>query len=187
MINVLLTVPHGNLKHNDVVARPVAEVLHMLLKDAGYHVVTLVNDVDRIHTDQNRREGRGTKFREDITRQIRSGVELLIDVHSFPQVGGSGRFTDKDIVLLYTRGIQDLRWLRKYANLLDRAAKTMKRKFSIEIQPSERVNDINIEAIENGQPPDSLMLAEHNESGDEFLYASLHFHAIQTLLGKPKR
>lgn len=184
-IDVLISLPHANPAFNDVAALPIGQLLTGLLRDADYRVESYAMLLDRIHVDANRREARGTVFRQEILRRVQSGVRLLIDLHSFPAVGGSGRFTGRDIVLLHTPGAQDYAFLKRYRGLLEDAATALKWPARIEIQKSERINDICIEAVENGQPTTANLLAEHNEAGDEIQFASLHFHAIQRLLGRP--
>ena len=181
---VLLTVPHAAKDVNDVNALPVARALSSLLYSLNIDTECLANLEDRCYVDGNRRESRNTKFRRDIVKRVRSGVDLLVDIHSFPIT--SVRFVSLDIVLLHTPGVQSKKFYRLYAALLNKAAVSIDTNVQIAIMYSERVNDICIEAVENGQPKDSLMLVEHSEIGNAKVYALLHSIAIDELFRRWK-
>jgi hypothetical protein len=179
MLDVVLTVPHG-APGNDVAGPPVARSLHRRLRAAGLASLLLINRVDRLeYVDGNRRESRGTPFREAV-RQVLP-ARLLIDCHSFPDT--YPRYSGKDIVLLHTPGVQEVGFLDNYRELLLAAAAELGHlnEFEVVVLPHQYPDDIVEQAVELGQPKDSNMLAEHNEQGDPNLYAAIHELAVRAL------
>lgn len=180
--DVLLTVPHG-APGNDPIAPPTGAAIHEQCRARGVDADILMSVCDRYNVvDMNRPESRDSDFRWAVRRGIKGRPAVLLDVHSFPDA--YPRYRGRDIVLIHTPGVTDRAFLRLYGTLLKTAATAAKIPLVVEVQDQHQpvIHDIVKEARELGMPADSVMLAEHNESGSAAAYGAVHAAALRALL-----
>lgn len=177
--DVLFTVPHG-APGNDVVAAETALSAYEQSRARGLDAHILISACCRyMAKDTNRPEGRDSDFRAAVRDEIRQHrPRLLVDVHSFPD--NYPHYHGRDIILIHTPDVTDLSFLRRYATLLRVAALRLGRPVVAEVQFQHQpvVHDLIREAMELGMPANSVMLAEHNESGSPTFYGLLHALAV---------
>jgi len=171
---ICITVPHGNPFFNDTAAPFVGWALAEALKPvAKVPVYFAANIIDRIEGDMNREETRPDPWRQQILALCDPGT-LLLDVHSFPPTGGSGRFTGYDVVGLTSNGRSPRWFLDPYMADLGLCG------FKVGIMGSEEPNDVVESAAERGAVG---LLVEHSEkfanrAGGEKL-AAAHMTALK--------
>ena len=181
-MNILLTVPHGGLDGfiNDVAAIPVAKTLSSLLTEHGIAHDLLINSEPRSMVDMNRKESRGTQYRETIDSVLREGnVDFLLDIHSYPSTVSS-MFRGYDMIPLES--------YKEQGNLPKMYAKMLmtlypKSGLAITTMKADNENDVVKRAYEFGVP---AVLVEHDECGPVTQYAYLNFLAIKSIVGSGK-
>jgi hypothetical protein len=172
---VLISVCHGHEFLNDVIASYIGENIHKELEfEKGIVCEVLINSLPRSLGDMNRKETRGTPFRNAVDEALDEKPIITLDVHGFPDSTDSP-FKNYDIVVLISRPDQKEIAI-KYFNILKNIIKDTDLKLGL--LPATADNDIVNQAMEHEVP---AVLIEHNESGSPELFAKIHAKAIKVI------
>lgn len=157
-MKILLTVPHAVCTNEliqqhfcDPIAEKMAVTLYQKLSKRNF-VDLEVGNVPRPSCDLNRRTCRGTAFRREISRKMRS-FDIVLDIHSYPNDSQYGPW---DIVILEDRPFNE--------NLSSVSLYEYLRSFGVNVGLLlGKDNDITDECSEKGV---DAFLIEFNESLD---------------------
>lgn len=146
---IIITVPHSGCfediltRHCDKLAKDAADMLENSLRNRGFAVHKVYSTDLRQNLDYNRKESRGSAFRETVRNKMIPPF-YLIDVHSFPR--SDDRVDDKLYLLTDEPGARYVTPFQlNFASRLDLASKSTRLVVS-----GSPVNDIVKEAHEVG-------------------------------------
>lgn len=177
---IIFTVPHGCLtstkncdKNADLIATKTATILASEC-EACSEISVHINQTPREVVDMNRREGRGTDFRELVDAEIEDHDVIIFDTHTFPSSAWDWWDTDIGVFNLPKKRDDEL------AEFLVEEFK--KSKFRVKKISGASQNDIVQTVNDLG---DDAILIEFNQNLDVDEAAQLFAEVIKKVVERP--
>ena len=156
---VTITVPHAVCRNQadidnhycDVVAAPVGRAIADKLQDSEFHPNLLMPTISRMEVDMNRPVARGQSFRTQVDEALGTS-QYLLDVHSFPELGGPWSVDCYLLKLKYGGNNDEV--------VYDLADHLMTRGINCAVVSAEKENDVVLSAIERGVPATLVEFSE---------------------------
>lgn len=156
---VTITVPHAVCRSQqdidnhycDVVAAPVGRAIADMLQESPYRPNLLMPTISRMEVDMNRPVARSQGFREQVNEALGSS-QYLLDVHSFPELGGPWTVDCYLLKLRYGGKNDDI--------VCELADQLMTRGINCAVVMAEKENDVVLSAIERGVPATLVEFSE---------------------------
>lgn len=156
---VTITVPHAICRNQadidnhfcDVVAAPVGRAIADKLADSPFQPNLIMPTISRMEVDMNRPVARGQSFRTQVDEALGSS-KYLLDVHSFPELGGPWSVDCYLLKLKYGANNDDV--------VYDLADHLITRGINCAVVSAEKENDVVLSAIERGIPATLVEFSE---------------------------
>jgi hypothetical protein len=156
---VTITVPHAVCRNQadidnhycDVVAAPVGRAIADKLQDSEFHPNLLMPTISRMEVDMNRPVARGQSFRTQVDEALGTS-QYLLDVHSFPELGGPWSVDCYLLKLKYGANNDEV--------VYDLADHLITRGINCAVVSAEKENDVVLSAVERGIPATLVEFSE---------------------------